>query len=278
MAHPLPRTGPLRLRHHRGETLSGRDFTAQTEQDDQLRWWHNRALHHTYGIVSGLGVAIGDDGVAIVEPGLAYDCHGRELILDRQRRVPVPPGDPTPELALTRCRDKVVLCWVPSGSVVPAGGVPLGAAGDGAPQVRALARPRIGRGATIPGATAWEPWMEQDNTQKPLKLGIQVEVDTSAAGFTTTPCYFAQVTGSIWDARLPFLLLGPFEHIARQQRDGFTFRLLMPWLYMMEGFTPQQRIVASRPLDLREAIRSVTQITNLAIAWTGIQQQGEGRP
>jgi hypothetical protein len=275
MADPLARRDPLRLRHHHDETLAGRDFTAQAGQDDQLRWWHNRALHRGYGVVRGLGVTV-VDGVATVEPGLAYDCHGRELILAEPRRVPVPPGDATPDLVLSRRRDGVALCWVPPGSAVPAGGVRLGSVADDTPLVRPFARPRIGRGATIPGATAWEPWTEPDGDRE-LHLGMQVEVDTSAAGFTAPPCYFAQVTGSTWDARLPFLLLVPFEHIARQRPDGFTFRLLMPWLYLAEAFNPGRAIVARRP-DFREALRGLAQITDLAVTWNGIQQREEGRP
>jgi hypothetical protein len=278
MADPLARRDPLRLRHHHGETLAGRDFAAQAGQDDQLRWWHNRALHRAYGIVSGLGISVAD-GVATVEPGLAYDCHGRELILDRPRRVPVPLGETTPELVLGRHGDGVALCWVRPGSAAPAGGVPLGVAENDPPLVRPFARPLIGRGATIPGATAWEPWVESEGRRE-LHLGMQVEVDTSAAGFTAPPCYFAQITGSTWDARLPFLLLVPFEHIARHRRDGFTFRLLMPWLYLAEAFTTAPRLaiaVARRP-DFREALRGLAQITDLAVTWTGIQQRGEGRP
>ena len=96
-------------------------------------------------------------------------------------------------------------------------------------------------------------------------------MDTSAAGFTAPPCYFTQLTGSTWNALLPLLLLVPFEHVARQRRDGFTFRLLVPWLYLSEG--PRRQ----RP-DFREAVRGLAQITDLAVTWTGIQQREEGRP
>lgn len=281
-ADPVPPAGaprpvdPLRLRHGRGERLLGRDLADQADQDDQLRWWHNRALHQAYGIVDGLDVKI-VEGVATVAPGLAYDGCGRALPLTRPRQVPVPPDAATRYLVLAAGERGVTLCWLPAAAC--GHGVRLATTGDGAPPlapslVRPLARPRIGRGATVPGSTAWQPWVEVRAEQE-LRLGIQVEVDTSAAGFTAPPCYFAQVTGSPWDLRLPTLplqtlqlplLLVPFEHVAQAGKDGFTFRLLMPWLYAF--FT------VDRPRsDFGEAFRGLAQITELAVTWTGIQHR-----
>ena len=34
-------------------------------------------------------------------------------------------------------------------------------------------------------------------------LGLQVKVDTSAAGFTQTPCYFVWLSGDLWSSDLP---------------------------------------------------------------------------
>ena len=74
MADPLIPLAPLRLRHGQGESLSGRDFSDQAAQDDQLRWWHNRALHRAYGVAQGLEVDLASEpGTAVVSPGLAYD-------------------------------------------------------------------------------------------------------------------------------------------------------------------------------------------------------------
>ena len=276
MADPLLRVDPLRLRHVRGEALRRNDFSDQFDQDDQLRWWHNRALHQAFGIVRGLGVTI-EDGVATVAPGLAYDCHGRELVLATARQVRVPADAATSHLVIRRRGDGMTLCWLPTGAA-RTDGVRLDVTNaDAAPRVRPFARPRIGRGATVPGSTAWEPWSEQSGEQT-LHLGIQVDVDTSAAGFTATPCYFAQLTGSTWDARIPLMLLVPFDHLARQRRDRFTLRLLMPWLYLLRAFpTPELVAAASSPDDL-EAFRTLAQITDLAVTWIGIQHRTEGQP
>lgn len=276
MTDPPVRVDPLRLRHARGERLRGLDAADQSAQDDQLRWLHNRGVHRAYGIVTGLDVTV-EGGVAAVDPGLAYDRRGRELVLREQRRVPVPPGGETLHLVPARRGDGVRLCWLPPGSGARVG-VRLGGPGvTDPPRARPVARPVIGRGATLPGATAWEPWSEVAGRRRELHLGMQVVVDTSTAGFTATPCYSAQITGTTWDARLPLMLLVPFEHVARQGRDRFTFRLLMPWLYLLEGLPTDRRSAAAGP-DYREAFRGLAQITDLAVTWIGIQHRTEGQP
>jgi hypothetical protein len=274
-AGPLRRVDPLRIRHIRGEALRGDDFGDQSDQDDQRRWWHNRALHRAFGIVSGLDVTI-ENGVATVAPGLAFDCHGRELVLETPRQVQVQEGAESAHLVVARRGDGVTVCWLPA--EVRTSGVRLDAPGaSAAPRVRPFARPQIGRGATVPGSTAWEPWSERSGEQ-PLHLGIQVDVDTSAAGFTATPCYFAQLTGSTWDARLPRMLCVPFDHLARQRRDRFTFRLLMPWLYLFTASPGPELVAAASSTDDMEAFRRLAQITDLAVTWIGIQHRTEGQP
>lgn len=53
---------------------------------------HNRSLHG-FGIVSGLKVRA-SSGQVVVEPGLALDCEGNELVIDAgQSIVPPPIGD-----------------------------------------------------------------------------------------------------------------------------------------------------------------------------------------
>jgi hypothetical protein len=267
MPEPLRPVEPVRLRHRHGEALLGRDLTDQGDQDDQLRWWHNRALHRASGVITGLDVVL-SGGVATVGPGLAYDGRGRALLLEQAREIAVPDGDPGRALVLSRAAGGVDVCWVSREAAASCDVVRLATDDDadhptnGRPQTRPIARPRIGRGATIPGATAWQPWVERINDEV-WQLGIQVTVDTSTAGFTAPPCYFAQVTGSLWDPRLPALLLVPFDHVAAAGRDRFTFRMLMPWLYLLAG--------VSRQPDFRDAFRGLAQITELAVTWIGIQ-------
>src|SRR4030095_3370535 len=87
-----------RLRYWHGQRLRSRDFRDQTAIEAQLRWWHNRALHNTFGVSLGLRVspvpASGSLTAVRVTCGLAYDCFGRELILQDTREIPVPTPPP----------------------------------------------------------------------------------------------------------------------------------------------------------------------------------------
>ena len=81
-----------RLQYWQGQTLRSRDARDQTRLDAQRRQLHNRALHATDGIAFGLQVQLvaADPKRVEVSCGLAYDLRGRELILQRSRRVPLP--------------------------------------------------------------------------------------------------------------------------------------------------------------------------------------------
>src|SRR5262245_30656997 len=63
-----------RQKYWPGQSLRSRDLTAQAQCEEQLRWWHNRAVHHVYGILEGYEVSAGSSGdVVMVSAGLAYD-------------------------------------------------------------------------------------------------------------------------------------------------------------------------------------------------------------
>jgi hypothetical protein len=75
--------GEKRVKYFEGETLGTEDFTAEQQYLLEKRYLHNRLLHGI-GIVSGLGVSIWSDQstpAVIVEPGVAIDRCGRELVL-----------------------------------------------------------------------------------------------------------------------------------------------------------------------------------------------------
>ena len=146
-----------RLQYRQGQTLLGEDLNSQAAAAEQLRWWHNRAMHGAFGVVAPFNpVAAGPAGAVTVHPFIAYDCFGRELVLPRPRRVPLPPkpdldavpavhGTPFPQghkvlkvLLACRpagheCRGRVSLVWVDRRDYRPAVGVPLAVAlsGDG---------------------------------------------------------------------------------------------------------------------------------------------------
>jgi hypothetical protein len=255
-----------RLRYWQGQTLRAADDRDQRRFDALRRRLHNLALHSTEGVSFGLGVTTVSDDPAIYEVacGLAYDCRGRELLLQRPRRIGVPAeagwlllrprrsakpssdssscctrSDPAciPDEALLLDAD-FELAWV-QGEVEPPEGVALArlnAEGeldaDFRPrQARPLAKPRLARGETVRGDTPWEPWTIQEPDGKgglrDKVVGVQTRIDTSAAGFTRTPCYIATIQSQEWNLAKAEFAPAFFPHVADATVDGFTFRLLM---------------------------------------------------
>lgn len=200
--------------------------------------------------------------------GLAYDYFGRELILQDTREIPVPPapGEGNPQgvgiTLLLRYKqsgqfsqqiDLVPVClpcasasvqeepdfvWQPSDRVQVTDGVPLARVHyDGqqaflnlpltAPLSRPLARPYLASGATLPDHTLWERWIVEVNGL-PTQVGVETKIDTSAAGFTRTPCYFAWLQGALLDEHGQPWLFPYFANIAEASPTGFIFRILLP--------------------------------------------------
>ncbi len=265
--HQLERT-----QYWQGQMLRAGDFRVQQATDEQLRWWHNRGLHKSYGVRFGLIVtAVANAPVPTLQVacGLAYDCFGRELILPQRREVIIPNApakDERARILLIRyranghasscCEGPVESCWPASGlhplgdvelawkvesHVQTADGVPLARVKFSAgarvldpfqpPIARPLARARLASGDTIPGNTPWEVWYEdftdhQGNVRQ-LAIGMQTRIDTSAAGFTSVPCYFAQLMGPLWDRGAGVYIPAFFPSIADATTTGFAFRLLM---------------------------------------------------
>jgi hypothetical protein len=85
-----------------------------------------------------------------------------------------------------------------------------------------VARPLLASGSTVSGNTAWTPWIYQY-----LEIGVQTTVDTSAAGFTRVPCYFAWLTGPVWNSQTLQLVPAIFPSISNESVGSFTFSL---WL------------------------------------------------
>lgn len=251
-----------RIRYWQGQRLRSADFRAELSTEAQLLSWHNRALHGAFGVSLGLetsAVTAGGQLTAVkVEPGVAYDCFGRPLILLEARTVPLPDQDTAPSLTLVmRYRENAefpqpgetagvcfTCCvgaagespdfdWLPSESYTSRDGVALAAAstGQGARvfrrfvpmAVRPEAKPYLASGSTIPGATPWSFWML--STER--VLGLETKVDTSAAGFTRTPCYFATVQGlDPGFADVDFVPV-VIPHVESATPTGFLFRLLL---------------------------------------------------
>jgi hypothetical protein len=68
-----------RLRFFTGQLLTAESFELEQKYFREKLKRHNRALHG-FGIVSGLKVTV-EAGQITVEPGLALDCQGNELVI-----------------------------------------------------------------------------------------------------------------------------------------------------------------------------------------------------
>jgi hypothetical protein len=208
-----------RLRYWQGQTLRSRDYRDQARFDARRRQLHNRALHSTDGIAFGLAVTkISANPLRLkVDCGVAYDCYGRELVLQLPREIDAPaeasllilryrtasagssccaPPDLgcAPDDAMMLDRD-VELAWLAVASFERVAGVVL-ARSTGADldasfarrQARPIARPRLARGETVRGNTPWEPWaIDVPDGQGGLTRTV-VGVQTKIAYSTSTWC------------------------------------------------------------------------------------------
>ncbi|MGB9180939.1 MAG: hypothetical protein WCB68_17030 [Pyrinomonadaceae bacterium] len=291
-----------RLRFQQGQQLRSQDFRDQIAIEAQLRWWHNRSLHNAYGIAEGFDVERRDRSI-IVHPGLAYDSRGRELILQQPKVINLPAAAPAEGakkiILLARYREassyprrdllsgvceagasplieSPEFLWKPAEQVVPADGVLvaqlLNENGEQTldeesvlPRSRAMAKPRIVTGATIPGSTAWNLWSVPGVNNLSFPLGVQVQIDTTAAGFTQKPCYFAWLQGALWNPSDPKFIAAPLAHIADPSIDGFTFRLWMPPMRVALSEQTANEFFTARFL-------SFAQKQSLYVCWLGIRE------
>ena len=314
-----------RLKHWQGQMLRSLDLNDQNFFNSHLRAWHNRAQHEAYGISEGLQVSIADTGRAVnISSGLAYDIHGRELILADEKVVQIPDAE-IPEagllLVMGCCADgrieprhklteaclpgvpsdssNLIINWQHARSFSPYEGVALALlSSDNGLELdpgftprrsRSRSRPLIAHSATLPGNTAWRLWHRDiaAGSSGAKILGLELEIDTAAAGFTRTPCYFAWLQGELWNPEelgslskgktkvfgntlalrrvldglvLLQLLHMQFGHIYSPTIDGFVYRLWMPQIAKW-----------SHTGSIFQYVLSLARKGNLSLAWLGIQ-------
>lgn len=274
---PTEKRNLERVRYWQGQMLRSRDFNDIHAIEEQRRWWHNRALHNAYGVHQdpvdpqdptakpSFSVELTGNAVTVTA-GLAYDSFGRELILESNQTVPLPPLRENDEefLLLARYhmeppdqqRESVAgVCYTNSGPLRPefvefvwkhkeqcsssvTDGVPLATltVKNRKPNftvtqpasARPLARPQLGSGSTVPGNTAWQLWTSGLEGTEDLPLGVQTTIDTSAAGFTDAPCYFAWLQGNLFSPNPPTLANALFTSIAEETVNSFVFRIAFP--------------------------------------------------
>ncbi len=140
----------------------------------------------------------------------------------------------------------VSFAWMPLGRVRVRDGVPLAQVmydpagnptlktGFVPPGARPIARPKIATGTTLPAKTAWQPWTIDVLRQvthvflDKVPVGVQTRIDTSAAGFTRPPFYFAWLAGPLCNRNTGQLLPNMFSSLSDESATGFTFRMWFP--------------------------------------------------
>jgi hypothetical protein len=154
----VPQPEIERQRYRQRQMLQSRDFNDQLGVEMELRAWHNRAMHNSYGVVRGARDPFGmrvqlnvAHGTVRVRRGLAYDSYGRPLLLQKNRSIslpqPVPAENETrvlmvryretdrcaqpipvtvcPELAAAAKQESAEFIWMPLSRLSIREGVPL---------------------------------------------------------------------------------------------------------------------------------------------------------
>jgi hypothetical protein len=224
-------SGRKRVRYHDDQLLAARDLQDDEAYRERMRGLHVVALHNTWRIAVGLSVSLRADGLTVqLGPGMAYDCRGREIVLSQLLVVagPIPPpGGAQPliyDLAVryrelnewatgarrvSACPDdsslleRPVVRWALAGEVT---GGPVALSG----LLRLGEDVPLARFVVSPTGTLSGPDLSVRRYAKPLLrpymasgvvqpswlstgLGYVATIDTSAAGFTTMPFYFASL-------------------------------------------------------------------------------------
>lgn len=76
----VPELFTERNRYFTGKYMTARDFRDEQKYFLSHHQWHQWALHG-WGIVWGLSVEVIENHCLRIKPGMAIDCHGRELVL-----------------------------------------------------------------------------------------------------------------------------------------------------------------------------------------------------
>jgi hypothetical protein len=279
-----------RLRYWQGQTLKRADFDDELARQAALRWWHNRTIHDTWGLVSGLDAEV-HDGDVVVGPGLAYDCFGRELVLTASRRIAAPPEAPVARWILllrasagTSSAPAAEIRWSRRADPFdPREGVPLAEARyvEGALVLSAVAEaqrspalraPRLGSGATVHGKTDWRPWARGD-LGVPV-AGVEVRIDTAAAGFERTPCYFAWLVGNPGRRLQRGFLFVPLSRVVRGTPSRFVFSIWLPFAPRFAVISAVDVLAVAVPA-MHEGIEAFAR-RELSVCWLGIECPGSG--
>ena len=240
-----------RVTYRDGQLLASRDLQDDVRVDQRLRSLHTRYLHETWGIALGFTVTGGAGSTSLhVGPGYAIDSLGRELLLAEDLDLPVPDTESRAGLVLVmnyqpggafRARpglgsvciaagldpriDRPLFAWrafdeldlgpdIPLARVTVQQGTLIGAPDLGVRRnANRMVRPHIGFGS-----------MEFDAPRD--RQILEVQVDTSEAGFSQTPNYFATLGSPDPKAAAALLsLVNAVSFIDRTTPESFYFNI-----------------------------------------------------
>ncbi|HKP29504.1 MAG TPA: hypothetical protein VJU15_08870 [Gemmatimonadales bacterium] len=226
-----------RIDYVEGSRLLARDLGDTARNEARWQGLHVRGLHDTWGVATGLGLALTPSRRSVVvQAGAAFDCQGQVFSLAESLELPEPAdlvsgiAVPTFDVVMGRNGPR----WEPTGGGPGQPGfgqrvrigmdIPLGRcmrlpwgeltapSSDLRKTVHPMTRPRVGFGVTPAGGLTWTP----------ANWSIRAIVDTSAANFSSTPRYVA------WIATQPDMsgFIGPFISLSSFYPTQFTVRLV----------------------------------------------------
>ena len=254
-----------RVLFYSNELLTAEDLSTLDNNNQQLRWLHNRTLHN-WGICYGLNV-MGSTGATYVtvNPGYANDILGREIILTSPVEQPIPaiPGnsdgtaatyyvvanyvddadEPTQEQrsatacavgGAVRLSNAPAINWRTSAQLNTGIDVVLGQVSIRNCVLNANVSAAGRRNATA--ASNFSIYADQIQAgaltwsvwkQGSTNLGFTAAIDTSAAKFQSSPSYIAQIVGTR-NVSNPATLIVDFVSLSNQSARGFTLQLALP--------------------------------------------------
>jgi hypothetical protein len=254
-----------RITYREGQRLMARDLRDDRNRARLLRMLHVRHLHETWGIATGFDVQAAGTAAVAVGPGYALDSYARDLVLSANIALPVPAVQgpqifvlvatflqdcafPTSSAGASVClsaplhprRERPAFAWrtpveLELGSMVPLCSITVdNKAIKGAIETRVrryaqrLVRPYIATGRTDADPTLWQAWWN-----RAILDGYFQRVDTSDAGFTAAPQYFAELvpvkpSANLSTAEVVAALASAHGHIKETSRDGFVFQAVVP--------------------------------------------------
>jgi hypothetical protein len=292
-----------RVRYFQGARLTSRDLNDDVAYDARLLGVHVRGLHRTWGV--GIGFRVWKSGNTIgVGPGIAFDCHGREIVSSETLWLD-PPSVSKPavfdlvvsyrEEERTACAQPPAECkqdttrprvrWVLAG--------PLGAEtddppplaeevrlGDDVPLARFEITPTSVNGPDLSLRRTAQGITRPHIVGTRVRAGsIQIEgmiaswsaqIDTTAAGFSETPVYVVSLVDHPLDFRSGFATM-----IGAAEREELLATLLGPFVAIRNpwsnGFRIEVRFGFAQGKSVPSSLQRGVSELPVGLDWLGIE-------